>query len=134
VKLRRGALDVGAALLVAGGALAQSPPIASQDARAVVFVGRGCNRCHGIWALGVKSKSDIAPDLTFAYADVVNRFGIPLEAFFNNPGAVMHVMLAPHFNWPVADRDSIASVLEAIFKEHEAQYQPPLRTDTTVPK
>lgn len=130
----RTALGIGVALITAGGAAAQSPPIGPPDPRAVFFVERGCNRCHGIWALGVKSKSDIAPDLTFAYEDVVNRFGIPLEIFFNNPGAVMHVMLAPHFNWPVADRDSIAWVLEAIFREHQAQYRPPTRTDPTVPK
>lgn len=125
--MRRTAIGIGAALMITGGAAAQSPPTVPQDPRAVLFVERGCNRCHGIWALGVKSKSDIAPDLTFAYVDVVERFGITLEAFFNNPGAVMRVMLAPHFNWPVADRDSIAWALEAIYIEHEAEYQPPTK-------
>lgn len=129
--MRRMILGIGAALMMASGAAAQSPPIGPQDPRGALFVERGCSRCHGIWALGVKSKADIAPDLTFARMDVVNRFGVPLDTFFNNPAAVMHVMLAPHVNWTVAGRDSIAQLLEATYNEHKAQYKPPVAPDTT---
>ena len=133
--MRSTALGIGVALMTAHGAAAQSPPIGPPDPRAVFFVERGCNRCHSIWALGVKSKADIAPDLTFAYADVVERFGVTLEVFFDDPGAVMHVMLAPHFNWPVADRDSVARVLHAIYNEHLTEYKPPARrTGAAAPK
>ena len=132
--MRRMILGIGTLVIMAGGAAAQSPPAAPQDPRGAIFVERGCNRCHGVAALGVKAKSEVAPDLTFAYMDVVSRHGVTLDAFFNNPGAVMHVMLAPHLNWTVAGRDSIAKVLEATYNEHKADYKPPVAADTTRPK
>ena len=121
VNMRCMILGIGAALMMVSGAAAQTP----SDPRGALFVERGCARCHAISALGVKAKSEVAPDLTFAYMYIVNRHGVTLDAFFSNPGAVMHVMLAPPLNWTVAGRDSIAKVLEAIYNEHKAEYKPP---------
>lgn len=105
----------------AGGAratVAQQP-----DPRASIFVARGCNECHGVWALGVKARSDVAPDLTFAYVDVVNRYGMSLEAFLNRPVGIMRLMLAAHVQLSIADRDSIARILKAVYVKHRAQLQ-----------
>ena len=136
--MRRLAFWVGVALLTASVGMAQNPTAeaAQGDPRAAIFAQRGCNACHGIWALGVKAKSDVAPDLTFAYVDVVNRYGMSLEAFLYNPSGVMRLMLASHLHLSVADRDSIAHVLEAIYKQHRAQLNqeiPPIAPVTAPP-
>jgi len=136
--MRRMALGIGVALLIGSVGAAQSPTgePPQGDPRAAIFVRRGCNACHGIWALGVKATSDVAPDLTFAYVDVTNRFGMSLEAFLYNPSGVMRLMLASHLHLTVADRDSIAHVLEAIYKQHRAQLKqeiPPIAPDTVPP-
>lgn len=104
-----------------------------RDPRAAIFVQRGCSECHGVWALGIKPKSDVGPDLTFAYVDVVNRYGMSLEAFLYNPSGVMRLMLASHLHLSVSDRDSITHILEGIYKQHRAQLDneiPPIVRDS----
>jgi hypothetical protein len=91
------------------------------DPRGAIFVARGCSQCHGVWALGVKAKSDVGPDLTFAYIDVVNRYGESLEAFLNRPVGIMRLMLAEHVHLSAADRDTIAHILGKVYLEHRAQ-------------
>jgi hypothetical protein len=106
------------------------------DPRAAIFVQRGCTQCHGVWALGVKPVSDVAPDLTFAYVDVVNRYGLSLDAFLYNPSGVMRLMLASHLHLSAADRDSISHILKDIFRQHRAELNkeiPPIAGDSTPP-
>lgn len=134
--MKRMALGISMALLIGGGAAAQSQTIGQRDPRAVIFVQRGCNACHGIWGLSVKPKSDVGPDLTFAYIDVRNRYGLSLEAFLYNPSGVMRMMLASHLNLTATDRDSITHVLEGLFKQHRAQLSgeiPAIAPDTALP-
>jgi hypothetical protein len=134
--MKRTTLGIGAALAIASGAAAQRPTIGQPDPRAAIFVQRGCNACHGVWALGVKPKSDAAPDLTFAYVDVVNRYGMSLEAFLYDPRGVMRLMLASHLHLTAADRDSIAHVLKAIYLQHRTQLDeeiPPIAPDSAPP-
>lgn len=134
--MKRMALGISAALVIGCGAVAQSQTIGQRDPRAVIFVQRGCNACHGIWGLGMKAKADVGPDLTFAYVDVRNRYGLSLEAFLFNPTGVMRLMLASHLHLSAVDRDSIAHVLEGLFKEHRAQVSgeiPPIADDTVPP-
>ena len=106
------------------------------DPRGAIFVRRGCSECHGVWALGVKAKSDVAPDLTFAYVDVVNRYGLDLDAFLYNPSGVMRLMLASHLHLSAADRDSIAHVLKDIYRQHRAEIKgeiPPIVGESVPP-
>ncbi len=91
------------------------------DPRAGIFVARGCTECHGVWALHLRARSDVGPDLTFAYADVQTRFNENLAAFLHNPSGVMRLMLVEHVHLSLADRDSITHVLEGIYLEHRAQ-------------
>lgn len=93
---------------------------AQGDRRAVIFVQRGCAECHAIAALGVKAAADVGPDLTFAYADVVNRYGVSLESFLYNPTGVMRLMLASHLRLSRVDRDSMLLILRALCDEHRA--------------
>ena len=96
---------------------AQPAPV---PAAASLFTRLGCNDCHAVSALGVSAAHDVAPDLTFAYGDVVIRYGVSLEAFLANPSGVMRLMLGAHIDLTVADHDSIVAVLKALYHERHA--------------
>lgn len=91
------------------------------DPRGAIFVQRGCNECHAIAALGVQGKADVGPDLTFAYADVVIRYGTNLETFLGSPTGVMAMVLGGHPVLTAVDRDSIVKVLRALYLERRAE-------------
>lgn len=90
------------------------------DPRGVIFIQRGCNACHAIAALGVRAKADVGPDLTFAYADVLIRYERNLETFLGNPTGVMEMVLAGHPVLSAVDRDSVVTILRALYFEHRA--------------
>ncbi len=87
------------------------------DPRAALFLEKGCPQCHSISALGVKSPNDIGPDLTLAYADVQNRFGVKLEEFLPNPTGTMQMVLGQLIKLSPAERDSVIHILKRL---HEA--------------
>ena len=91
------------------------------DPRGVIFVQRGCNACHAIAALGVRAKTDVGPDLTFAYADVQIRYGTNLETFIGSPTGAMELVLASHPALTAVDRDSVVKILRALYVEHRAE-------------
>ena len=93
---------------------------ARRDPRAAIFVQRGCSECHGIAALGVKAATDVAPDLTFAYADVRNRYEMNLASFLENPPGLMGFVFTSHVQLTQADGDSISHTLEALYRERLA--------------
>lgn len=106
-----------------GGAAAGSTTAAAgapTDPRAAIFVSKGCPQCHTISALGVKSLAEVGPDLTFAYTDVQNRFGIKLEEFLHNPTGTMQVVLSSSIQLSPAERDSIIGILKRVHEEREA--------------
>ncbi|HET7380916.1 MAG TPA: hypothetical protein VFJ24_12800 [Gaiellales bacterium] len=94
------------------------------DPRSAIFVQRGCQECHAIAALGVKAATDVGPDLTFAYADAVNRYGVSLEAFLREPRGLMGFVLASHLHLTPQDGDSISHILHAVYDEHLADMDP----------
>lgn len=98
----------------AGGAVFRGDP------RAALFVEKGCPQCHSIAALGVKSSAEVGPDLTEAYEDVQLRFGVQLDEFLAQPTGTMQVVLSSQITLTAAERDSIVSVLRALWREHEA--------------
>lgn len=122
-----GAVIVAVALLTVGSESQlpreAEPPgrTAPPDWRADIFVRRGCTACHAISALGVKASADVGPDLTFAYADVVIRYGMNLESFLSNPTGVMRLMLASHLELTPVDRDSMLQVLKGLYLERRAE-------------
>lgn len=98
--------------------------VSGADPRAAIFLGRGCQECHAISALGVAAASDVGPDLSFAYADVVNRYAMNLQAFFDNPPGMMRLVLASHLRLTRADRDSMTHILTAVYHERLADMDP----------
>ena len=104
-------------------ASAVSAPAPAPEAR--LFARLGCNDCHAVSALGVRAVHDVGPDLTFAYGDVVTRYGVNLETFLANPTGVMRLMLGAHLKLTVADRDSVVAILKALHAEQRAEAFPP---------
>jgi mono/diheme cytochrome c family protein len=107
---RRGAPNTG------GGSAAAGAPT---DPRAGIFVSKGCQQCHSISALGIKSAAEVGPDLTRAYEDVKNRFGVELEQFLHNPTGTMQVVLSSTIQLTPAERDSIIHILKGLHEERE---------------
>ena len=91
---------------------------ASSDPRAALFLQKGCPQCHSISALGVKSLTEVGPDLTMAYDDVRNRFNQPLEQFLHNPTGTMQMVLSQMITLSPEERDSVIHILERL---HEAR-------------
>jgi hypothetical protein len=100
---------------------APQAPGDSSDPRASLFVQRGCADCHAIVALKVKAKSDVGPDLTFAYTDVQSRYGMTLERFFDQPPGIMRLVLGVHRQLDRAESDSLVQLFRNLQVEHLAR-------------
>ena len=109
------AVIVVAAMLSAPSLAAQTD---SSDPRASLFVQRGCAECHAIAALKVKAKTDAGPDLTFAYGDVRDRYGMTLDRFFDQPAGVMRLVLGGHIQLQRSDCDSLVRLFRDLYTEH----------------
>jgi cytochrome c2 len=101
-----------------GGAVVQ-PAVTSQDPRAALFLQKGCPQCHSISALGVKSPTEVGPDLTLAYDDVKNRFNQSLEEFLRNPTGTMQIVLSQMITLSPEERDSVIHILKRLHEERE---------------
>jgi hypothetical protein len=87
---------------------------------AAVLVRLGCNECHAVAGLGIRAATDVAPDLTSAYADVVTRYDVDLETFLAQPTGVMRLMLAAHLELTDADRLDIVRILKKLHEQYRA--------------
>lgn len=108
-----------------GAAGAAGGQTASADPRAALFVSKGCPQCHSISALGVKSAAEVGPDLTLAYEDVQNRFGVKLEEFLRNPTGTMQVVLSTSIQLSPAERDSVIEILRELHEERTGESSTP---------
>jgi len=97
------------------------------DPGAAIFVRHGCTECHAISAFHVKPATDVGPDLTLAYGDVMNRYGVSLESFLYDPSGVMRMMLASHLRLSAVDRDSMIHTLKVLYenRRRELDSMPP---------
>ena len=103
------------------GMAASAPPtFTGNDPRSYLFIRKGCPTCHTISALGVKSGTDVGPDLTYAYSDVVNRFNEPLEQFLPNPTGTMQMVLGQLIKLTPEERDSVIHILKRLHDEQPA--------------
>lgn len=102
-----------------GMAAVAPPTITGNDPRAALFLTKGCPTCHSVTAVGIKSSTDVGPDLSIAYADVRSRFGVSLEEFLPNPTGTMQMVLGQLIKLSPAERDSIIHILKQIHEEQE---------------
>jgi hypothetical protein len=63
---------------------------------------------------------DVAPDLTYAYGDVLIRYGVDLETFLDNPSGVMRLMLKSHIRLNPVERDSVVQILRGVYGQRLA--------------
>jgi hypothetical protein len=96
---------------------------AQTDPRARIFVERGCTDCHAVAALKLVASTDAGPDLTEAYADVPQRYGLSLERFLHEPVGVMRLVWNGPIQLSSAQRDSLVSILRAVYWERLARGQ-----------
>lgn len=102
--------------LCTGAAVARQHP----DPRGAIFVKRGCTDCHAISGLGRQATRDVAPDLTFAYGEVVARYGVTLESFLADPPGTMELVLASRHRLNPVDRDSMVAILKRLYEQRRA--------------
>ena len=102
-----------------GMAAVAQPTITGNDPRAGLFLTKGCPTCHSVTAVGIKSSADVGPDLSIAYTDVRNRFGVSLEEFLPNPTGTMQMVLGQLIKLSPAERDSIIHILKQVNEEQE---------------
>jgi hypothetical protein len=99
-----------------------TPPAAAvttSDARGEIFLRKGCPQCHSISTFGIKSPTDVGPDLAGAYADVQTRFGLKLDQFLAAPTGTMQMVLSSMIKLTPAERDSIIHILKQLHEERE---------------
>ncbi len=90
-----------------------------KETRDAIFIRTGCPQCHSISALGITSKTDVGPDLTYAYADVQTRFGLKLDQFLAAPTGTMQLVLSSMIKLTPAERDSIIHILTELHEQRE---------------
>ncbi len=125
--LRRFVTFVGGAIALVVSAAAsplRPPKDARPEPKAALFVQNGCTECHAVSALGLRAATDAGPDLTFAYADVMSRYGTSLERFLDQPAGIMRMVLQSHVKLEPAARDSIIDVLRELFEQRRADMDP----------
>jgi len=83
------------------------------------FVEKGCFACHSISVYGVKSYSQVGPDLSTAVTDVKSRFGKTIDEFWHEPiGTMMMVRSSLIKLTPEEEALALAKLKEA-YAEHE---------------
>jgi hypothetical protein len=105
-------------LALAVGAQALS---AQADPRAGLLNRLGCADCHTVAALRITGKADVGPDLSAAYVDVPFRYGIPIERFFDQPPAIMRIVLGGRPELRRAERDSLIALFRGLYLEQLAR-------------
>lgn len=93
--------------------------VTTSDPRGEIFLHKGCPQCHSISTFGIKSPTDVGPDLAKAYTDVQTRFGVQLNEFLNAPTGTMQMVLGSMIKLTPSERDSIIHILSELHEEHD---------------
>lgn len=107
--------------LAAAAAVCTAPLAAQEDPRARLFQERGCSECHAVSALRIAGKTDVGPDLSYAYAEVPQRYGLTLEHFLNEPSGVMRLVLGGHIQLTRAERAALVDLFSDLYAQHLAR-------------
>jgi mono/diheme cytochrome c family protein len=87
-------------------AAAQAAPITPK-----IFTEKNCTQCHKVSAYGIEG-GETGPDLSIAWTDVQDRFGVPLDKFMKSPTGTMQVVLGSMIKLTPAERDGIVKLLK----------------------
>jgi hypothetical protein len=83
------------------------------------FVERGCFACHSVSSFGVKSYSQIGPDLATAVEDVQSRFGKSLDEFWRAPMGTMVMVRSQLIKLSPEEEALALEKLKAAYAEHQ---------------
>lgn len=83
------------------------------------FVETGCFACHSVSVYGVKSYSQMGPDLSLAVEDVEQRFGRKIDDFWNEPSGTMTMVLTQLIKLSPEEKALGLQKLKAAYEEHE---------------
>jgi len=89
------------------------------------FVETGCFGCHSVSVYGVKSYSQIGPDLSTAADDVKSRFGKTLDEFWKAPVGTMMMVRSDLIKLTPEEQAIALDKLKAAHAEHERQKAAP---------
>jgi mono/diheme cytochrome c family protein len=76
-----------------------------------IFVEKNCTQCHQVSAYGIEG-GETGPDLSIAWTDVQDRFGVTLDKFMKSPTGTMQVVLGSMVKLSPAERDGIVKLLK----------------------
>ena len=89
------------------------------------FVKNNCFICHSVSSFGIKSASQIGPDLSDAVTDVQSRFGRPLDEFLMEPTGTMSVVLATQIPLTTEQRKQAIELLKVAHQRKQEQQNKP---------
>jgi hypothetical protein len=85
------------------------------------FVDKGCFACHAVSVYGIKSPTQMGPDLSLAQEDVEKRFGRKLEDFWHEPNGTMTMVRTQLIKMtPEEEAEGLRKLKEA-YAEHEKE-------------
>ena len=87
-------------------AAAQAKPANPQ-----IFVEKNCTQCHKVSAYGIAG-AEAGPDLSIAWTDVKDRYGVSLDAFMKKPTGTMQFVLSSMIKLTPEERDDIVTLLK----------------------
>lgn len=87
------------------------------------FVETGCFGCHSVSVYGVKSYSQVGPDLSNAVEDVRSRFGKNIDEFWREPVGTMMMVRSQVLKLTPEQEAVGLEKLKAAFAEYERQKQ-----------
>ena len=83
------------------------------------FVETGCFACHSVSVHGVKSYSQMGPDLSEAVEDVQKRFGRKIDDFWHEPSGTMTMVRMQLIKLSPDEEALGLQKLKAAFEEHQ---------------
>ncbi|MCO5333441.1 MAG: hypothetical protein M9893_05395 [Pyrinomonadaceae bacterium] len=85
------------------------------------FVKNNCFICHSVSSFGIKSASEIGPDLSIAVEDVPSRFGRTLGEFLQDPTGTMAVVLSTQIPLTKEQRNEATELLKVAYQRRLEQ-------------
>ena len=83
------------------------------------FIETGCFACHSVSVYGVKSYSQMGPDLSLAVDDVEKRFGRKIDDFWHTPNGTMMMVRTQLIKMSPEEEALALQKLKAAYAEHQ---------------
>lgn len=85
------------------------------------FVETGCFACHDVSVYGVKSITQMGPDLSIAADDVQKRFGKPLDEFWREPVGMMMIVRSQMITLSPEEQARSLQLLKDAYVDYQKQ-------------